>query len=328
MSCMPAITGGLTRNSMRWFLKKVLRVLIAVFGASLLSFLLSANITGSAAAEAVSSTGADVTWENIAEMEEQLGLNASLPVRYARWLGSAVKGDFGRSYITGETVLKELSARVPATVRLTLYAFAVTLLFAIPLGTMAAVRDRHLDDRLMQGFTFCFMGIPTFVLGLLLAYFVSVRLKWLPMVGFGSWRYRILPTITLALPMTCRYIRLIKANILEVFNEEYIYLLRTRGFRERVILFHNALKNAFLPIISILGLGIGHALGGAVVVENIFSIPGLGSFLTLSINRRDYPVIQAYILLMTVVFLLINFSVDLISTWLDPRIRLSGRERE
>ena len=306
-----------------WLLKKLLRVFTAIFGASLLTFLLSANITGNAAAEAISSTGADVTEESIAAMEEQLGLNQPLLTRNFRWAGSALRGDFGRSYITGESVLEELAARVPATVRLTLYSFAATLIFSIPLGTLAAVRNRHLDDRLIQGVTFCFMGIPTFVLGLLLAYGISVKLKWLPMVGFESWRYRILPTITLALPMTCRYIRLIKANILETMQEEYIYLLRTRGLRERVILLHNALKNAFLPIITILGLGIGHTLGGAVVVENIFSVPGLGSFLTLSINRRDYPVIQAYILLMTIVFLAINFSVDLISVWLDPRIRLS-----
>ena len=133
------------RDNGIWLLKKLLRVLVAVFGASLLTFLLSANITGSAAAEAVSSTGADVTQESIAAMEEQLGLNQPLATRYLRWAGSALRGDFGRSYITGESVLKELAARVPATVRLTLYSFAATLLFSIPLGTLAAVRDRRPD---------------------------------------------------------------------------------------------------------------------------------------------------------------------------------------
>lgn len=309
-------------------LKQLLRVVIVVFGASVITFILTANITGNAAAEVIASTGADLTHENLAQMEETLGLNDPITVRYGRWIVKALKGDFGNSYITGNSVLSELGARLPATMLLTLYSFTLTLLLSVPLGILAAVRNHQLDEQLGKGFTFVVMGIPNFVLGLLLCYLISVKLKWLPMVGFESVKYRILPTITLALPMTCRYIRIIKANVLEVMDEEYIYLLRTRGFRERVILFGNALKDAFLPVITILGLGIGHTLGGAVIVENIFSVPGLGSFLTLSINRRDYPVIQAYILLMALTFTCINFIVDLLSAQLDPRIRLSGGTRQ
>ncbi len=312
-------------SALRNNLRRLVRFLVVILGASILIFLLTGNITGNAAAEAVSSTGAEITKENIAAMESKLGLDQPLYLRYFRWMRDVVfRADFGTSYITGESVVKELACRVPATVELTAYAFLLTLAVSIPAGILMAVRDRKLDERLAQAVSFSFMGIPTFVLGLLLAYVISVKLKWVKMIGFDSPELKILPTVTLAVPMICKYSRMIKANVLSSLGEEYVYLLRTKGIRKNIILFRNVLKNAFLPMISILGLGIGHMLGGAVVVENIFSIPGLGSFLSLSINRRDYPVIQAYILLMTVVFLLINFIVDTVTVLLDPRIRLNG----
>lgn len=308
----------------QYVIKKTIRIFIVLLGASLLTFLLTYHIKGNPAEMVVSQSGAELTRENVAAAEEELGLNKSVWEQYGSWIKRAVRGDFGKSYMTGETVMSELACRVPATLKLTLMAFGTTLLLAIPIGILMAMCRGSLGERLMKVFTFSFMGIPTFVCGLLFAYLISVRLKWLPMVGFDSWEYRILPTLTLALPMTCRYIRMIQANILEVMGEEYIYLLRTKGFREWVILQKSALKNAFLPIVSVLGLGLGHMLGGSVVVENIFSVPGLGSFLTLSISRRDYPVIQAYILLMALVFVIINYMVDLISGFLDPRIQWRG----
>ncbi len=265
-----------------------------------------------------------MTQESVEAMEKELGLDQSIWVRYKKWIANVLKGDFGNSYLTGAPVLSELAARVPATLKLTFLAFLLTFLTAIPLGILTAMKKGSFMDRVIQSMTFGFMGIPTFVWGLLLAYMISVRLKLLPMVGFDTWQHKILPAVTLALPMSCRYIRMIRANLLEVLDEEYIYLLRTKGFREWIILQKSALKNAFLPVTSILGLGLGHLLGGSVVVENIFSIPGLGSFLTLSINGRDYPVIQAYILLMALVFVMINYITDLASGFLDPRIKWTG----
>lgn len=309
---------------LRYLLKKTCRVLIVLAGASLLIFLLTANIKGNPAETVVAQSGAELTKENVAAAEKELDLDQSLIFRYKKWISEAVKGNFGESYCTGEAVLSELAVRLQATLQLTLLSFGTTFLIAIPAGIWTAMKKGKVADRMIQGLTFGIMGIPSFVWGLLLAYWISVKLKWLPMVGFSSWKYRILPVVTLALPMSCRYIRMIRANLLEVMDEEYIYLLQTKGFRKSVIFFKNALKNAFLPVISILGLGFGNMLGGAVVVENIFSIPGLGSFLTLSINRRDYPVIQAYIFLMAFVFVMINYLVDIISGLLDPRIKWKG----
>ena len=309
---------------LRYILKKTARIVIVLLGASLLTFLLTYHIKGDPAEMVVSQFGDELTKENVEAARRQLGLDQSPGRQYLSWITRALKGDFGNSYITGEPVIEELAYRFPATLTLTLVSFAVTFLLAMPIGIWAAVKKGRMAEKLIQGVTFGFMGIPSFVWGLLLAYVVSVRLKWLPMVGFDDWRYRILPAITLAFPMACRYTRMIHANLLEVLDEEYIYLLRTRGFREWVILQKSALKNAFLPVVSILGLGFGSMLGGSVVVENIFSIPGLGSFLALSINRRDYPVIQAYILLMAFLFVVINYLVDIISGFLDPRIRRTG----
>lgn len=312
---------------LRYFIKKTLRIIVVLLGATILTFLLTNNIQGNPAEMVVMQSGAELTQENVEAMEKELGLDQKVWIRYQTWLVHVLNGDFGESYATGKPVMEELAFRVPATLKLTLFSFLLTFLIAVPVGIGTAMRHGSWMDRVIQGGTFGFMGIPSFVWGLLLAYVVSVRLKLLPMVGFDTWEYQILPTVTLALPMTCRYIRMIRANLLEVLSEEYIYLLRTKGFREWIILLKSALKNAFLPIVSILGLGFGHMLGGSVVVENIFSIPGLGSFLTLSINRRDYPVIQAYILLMALVFVLINYLVDILSGLLDPRIKWMGDQK-
>lgn len=307
-----------------YFLKKTIRIFLVLLGTTILTFLLTGSIQGNPAEMAVTQSGSELTQESVEAMEQELGLDRSVWIRYIDWITAAVKGDFGNSYLTGEPVLSELAIRLPATLKLTFLAFSLTFLTAIPLGILTALKKGSFFDRMIQTMTFGFMGIPTFVWGLLLAYMISVRFKLLPMVGFESWKYQILPTVTLAIPMSCRYIRMIRANLLEVLNEEYIYLLRTKGFREWVILQKSAMKNAFLPVVSILGLGFGHLLGGSVVVENIFSIPGLGSFLTTSINGRDYPVIQAYILLMSFVFVMINYTVDLVSGFLDPRIKWMG----
>lgn len=308
----------------QYFFRKTIRIFFVLLGATILTFLLTESIQGNPAEMAVTQSGSELTQESVAVMEKKLGLDLPVWIRYIDWIVNAVKGNFGNSYLTGEPVLLEIVTRMPATLKLTFLAFSLTFLVAIPVGILTAMKKGSLLDQIIQSMTFGFMGIPTFVWGLLLAYMISVRFKLLPMVGFESWKYRILPTVTLAIPMSCRYIRLIRANLLEVLDEEYIYLLRTKGFREWVILQKNAMKNAFLPVISILGLGFGHLLGGSVVVENIFSIPGLGSFLTVSINGRDYPVIQAYILLMAFTFVMINYMVDLVSGFLDPRTKCRG----
>lgn len=306
----------------RYLVKKVLGLIAVLVGVSILTFGLTSFIQGNPAEIVLRQAGHDATLEEIALMEAQLGLDRSLAEQYLFWLRNVIRLDFGESYITRRPVISELALRLPATLQLSVGAFVFMLLLSVPVGILAVAYHGRWPDKVIGAITFTFMGIPGFVLGMVLMYLVSVYFELLPMVGEITAARFILPVITLALPMACRYIRIIKAGLLEVLKEDYIFLLRVQGLRERTVLIGNALKNAFIPVINLLGLSFGTLLGGSIVVESIFSWPGLGSFLLTSIGSRDYPIVIAYVILMAVVFVVINFLVDLLACLLDPRITL------
>lgn len=312
----------------KYTLKKAAHLFVVLLGVSILTFALTSWIEGNPADIVLGQSGIEPTPEEITLMEKRLGIDQSLPQQYITWIRNVIRLDFGKSYLTGKPVIEEIAYRLPATVNLTLAAFLLMLLLAVPAGILAVVKKDTWIDHLISAMTFTVMGIPGFVLGLVLAYLISVKLELLPMVGNKTPAHWVLPVITLAVPMASRYIRMIKANMLEVLDEDYIFLLRTKGLPERLIMFSNALRNAFIPIVNLMGISFGHLLGGSVVIESIFSWPGLGNYLMLSINNRDYPVVLAYILLMAAVFVLINFIVDMIVCLLDPRIPLDERSRQ
>lgn len=309
----------------KYVLKKAAHLFIVLLGVSILTFALTSWIEGNPADIVLGQSGIEPTPEEIAIMEKRLGIDQSLPLQYMAWIKNVIRLDLGKSYLTGKPVIEEIAYRLPATVHLTLAAFLLMLLLAVPVGILAVVKKDTWIDHLISAMTFTVMGIPGFVLGLVLAYLISVKLELLPMIGNKTPAHWVLPVVTLAVPMASRYIRMIKANMLEVLDEDYIFLLRTKGLPERLIMFSNALRNAFIPIVNLMGISFGHLLGGSVVIESIFSWPGLGNYLMLSINNRDYPVVLAYVLLMAAVFVLINFIVDLIVCLLDPRIPLDER---
>lgn len=312
----------------KYALNKAAHLLLVLVGVSILTFALTTWIQGNPADIVLGQTGIEPTHEEIALMEKRLGIDQSILVQYFAWVRDVLELDFGSSYITRKPVIEELAYRLPPTVTLTFVSFFLMLLLAVPIGILTVMKKDTWLDHGISAVTFTFMGIPGFVLGLVLAYFISVRLQLLPMVGNQTTAHWILPVVTLALPMACRYIRLIKANMLEVLDEDYIFLLRTKGLRESVIMFSNALKNAFIPIVNLMGISFGNLLGGSVIVESIFSWPGLGNYLMFSINNRDYPVILAYVLLMAAVFVIINFIVDMIVCLLDPRIPFDERRKQ
>lgn len=307
--------------------KKLLRLIIVLFGVSLLTFVFTSWIEGNPAEIVAQQSGIDPTKEDIAVIEEELGLNKTLPERYFIWLKDAVRLDFGNSYITDKPVIEEILYRVPVTATLTISSFLLMFIISITLGISLVVVKSNVYKNIIESITYFGMGIPGFVLGLVMAYIFSVKLQVLPMVGNKTFLHCIMPVVTLSLPMACRYTRIIKTNLLEVIDEDYIFLLRTKGMSERVILLSNALKNAFIPVVNLMGLTLGNLMGGSVVIENIFSWPGLGSYIMSSINNRDYPVILAYIFIMAIVFVIINFVVDMIMCFLDPRIVIQGRGR-
>ncbi len=307
-----------------YLIKKLGRLLLVLIGVSLIAFGMTHWIQGNPAELVLAQTGVDPTQEEIERMEHQLGLDRSLPEQYLTWIEKVLQGDFGTSYITGVPVKEELAYRVPATLKLTIGAFLVTLGLAVPLGIWSAVQKDKLPDVLTRGAASMGLAVPGFIWGLLLCYWFSVRLGLLPMTGEQTFARLVLPVLTLSLPLTSRYICVIRGCILEQLEEGYVFLLRSKGLRERTILWGNVLKNAAVPVVSLLGLSLGSLLGGSVVVESLFSWPGLGSYLITSINNRDYPVITAYVLLMAVAFVLINGLADLLLCLLDPRIRLGG----
>lgn len=307
-----------------YLIKKLGRLLLVLIGVSLIAFGMTYWIQGNPAELVLAQTGVDPTQEEIERMEHQLGLDRSLPEQYLTWIEKVLQGDFGTSYITGVPVKEELAYRVPATLKLTIGAFLVTLGLAVPLGIWSAVQKDKLPDVLTRGAASMGLAVPGFIWGLLLCYWFSVRLGLLPMTGEQTFARLVLPVLTLSLPLTSRYICVIRGCVLEQLEEGYVFLLRSKGLREQTILWGNVLKNAAVPVVSLLGLSLGSLLGGSVVVESLFSWPGLGSYLITSINNRDYPVITAYVLLMAVAFVLINGLADLLLCLLDPRIRLGG----
>jgi len=312
---------------LKYVIKKICGLLAVLFGVSVLTFILTTFIQGNPAEIALRRAGIDPTPEDIAMMEIQLGLDRSVPEQYIMWMGSALRLDFGQSNISRRPVTEELVSRLPATATLAIGAFILMFVLSVPIGILSVVFHGKWVDKIISALTFTGMGIPGFVLGTVLLYFISVRFSLLPMIGEITLARHILPVMTLALPMACRYVRIVKGGILDVLGEDYIFLLRVQGLKETTILYGNALRNAFIPILNLMGLSFGTLLGGAIVVETIFSWPGLGSFLMSSIAARDYPVVIAYILLMATFFVIINFLVDLIACFLDPRISLKEEAR-
>ena len=304
----------------KYLFKKICGLFVVLFGVSVLTFGLTSMIQGNPAEIVLRQAGHDATLEEIALMEARLGLDRTLAGQYLHWLSNVVRLDFGTSYITRRPVIDEIALRLPPTLWLSVSSFGLMILLSVPVSILAVSCHGRWPDKVIGVITFTFMGVPGFVLGMVLMYFISVYFELLPMVGDITAARFVLPVITLALPMACRYVRIIKAALLEILREDYIFLLRVQGLRERTVLMGNALKNALIPIVNLMGLSLGALVGGSIVVESIFSWPGLGSFLLASIGNRDYPIVIAYVLLMATVFVVINFLVDILTCFLDPRI--------
>jgi len=273
-------------------------------------------------AEILASHGRETepTATEIAAAREELGLDLPLPVRYARWLVRAVRGDLGQSLRSGTSVWHEITARLPATLELTLGGMLVGLVIALPVGILAAVKRGSLLDQLSRLLALLGASVPSFWLGAMLILLFAVHLGWLPSMGRGGIRHFILPSLALGLGASAILMRLIRASLLEVLEQDYVRTARAKGLPQRTIVLRHVLKASLLPVVTVLGLQFGGLLGGALIVETIFAWPGLGMFLIESILARDFPVIQGFALFTGLVFVFTNFAVDMVYRWLDPRI--------
>lgn len=305
-------------------LKRFFQLIIVVLGVTFLTFMITQAAPSDAAEMKYLSMGTRPSPELLEQTREEMGLNDPVLVQYGRWLWRVLHGDLGNSTQHSDPVFEEITRKLPATLEIAGLAALFTILIAFPLGVISAVKKNRFTDYLIRFLSFFGISVPNFWLGLILMYLLAVRMKWLPVVSSNTIKGLILPTATLTIPMVSTYVRQIRTAILEELNSDYVTGIRSRGVKEWRILFLHVLPNAMFPIITMLGLSVGGLLGGATIIETLFSWQGIGSMVVEAIRNRDYPLIQGYVIWMALIYVTVNFIVDLSYRFLDPQIRLKG----
>jgi peptide/nickel transport system permease protein len=298
-------------------------VLVAV---SLLTFLIASLLPGDLAYVIL---GDQATPEKVAALRHDMGLDQPIWCRFVSWLGHVLQGDLGRSFRTGQTVLQAVRERLPVSIELMLMAEIIGLAVGVPIAIACAVRHGSAFDRFMTGSAFAMLSVPTFLSAILLIYLFAVQLRWLPATGYipfqedplGNLRFFVLPALTLALAEWPGIMRVLRSDMIATLQEDYIALARAKGLKASRILFVHALKPSSLTLVTVTGINIGRLIGGTLIVETVFALPGLGRLLIGAIYTRDLVILQGVVLLVATGFVLINFIVDLLYAVLDPRIR-------
>lgn len=303
----------------RFIARRLIQAVAVIFGVSIVTFgLLYA--TGDPAALLLP---LDATPEDHARLRAQLGLDDPLLVQYWRFASGAVRGDFGRSVRQSEPALGLVLERLPATLELTLSAMALAVIVAIPTGIIAAARRGTIVDQAAMLVALIGQSMPNFWLGIMLLLLFAVQFELLPVAGRGSWANLILPAVTLAMYSMARTARLVRSGLIDVLGQDYIRTARAKGLKEALVLRRHALRNGLLPVVTVLGLDLAHLLGGAVITETIFAWPGIGRLAVTAIGARDYPVVQAVVFLVAVAYTVMNFFVDVLYAYLNPRVRFT-----
>ena len=303
--------------------KRLSSLVPILLGITFLTFLLLYIAPGDPAQKRLSSnSGVAVTQEQIDNMREEMGLNRPFLVQYGSWLGHALTGDLGTSYKDSMPVSGKLGPAFRRTLILAGVSLLISLLVSIPTGILSAVYRGSFWDHLFRLLSFVGNSLPNFLLSILLMYFLCIKVDLFPVIATGSVQGLFLPALALAIPMASRFVRQIRAEVLEELGRDYVTGLTARGVRSSWVLFRNVLRNASSSILTIVALAVGTLMGGSVVVESIFNWPGIGKLAMDSISARDYPVIQGFVLIMAVVYVLVNLLTDLCHHWLDPRVEL------
>jgi peptide/nickel transport system permease protein len=311
----------------RYILRRLLQSIPVIFFSTFLVFMVIHLIPGDAATVLA---GPNATAESLAAVRADMGLDQPLLVQYFVWVGHLLQGDLGRSTLSGQPIVKLLQARAPATIELTLAAMLISLLIAVPLGILSATHVRGRLEWLISTIQSLWLAIPNFWAGILAIIIFSLILRWLPPGGRvadgsdlgGSIKSLILPATTLSLYLAAGLSRFIKFNLLEVFFDDFVRTARAKGLSNPAVVYRHALRNAMLPVITILGVQFASLLGGTVIIESVFSWPGVGGLMLDGISNRDYAVVQGGLLLLVLLFIIINLLVDLTYALVDPRIRI------
>jgi len=263
----------------------------------------------------------EASFEDIQRLRAQLGFDRPIYVQFYIFLSSAIQGDLGYSFLYHRPALTVVLSRVPATLQLTTLSICISLVIALPLGVIAALRRDSWVDRFCMSLSLFGQSMPTFWFGIVLILIFSILLGWFPAFGRGSIRHLILPSVTLGFYNAAITTRLLRSSLLEVLNKDYIRTAYAKGLAFRIVLFRHAIKNASLPVITMLGLQFGHLMGGAIVTETVFAYPGLGNLAISSIYMRDFPVVQAFVVVIALIIASVNLLVDILYAILDPRIK-------
>lgn len=302
-----------------FLLRRILHSVFVVVGVTAIVFILI-RLTGD---PALLLLPPDSSAQEIADFRHRMGFDRPIYVQYVDFLRRAAHGDFGMSFRNQQPALPLVLERLPATLQLTFVGFLISLAIAIPSGILAATHKNSAIDAVSRIVSLLGQCIPSFWLGIMLILVFAVNLGWLPAYGRGSLRHLVLPGITLGAYLAAITSRLLRSSLLEVLNSDYIRTARAKGLTEQLVLYRHALKNAAIPVVTVIGLQFGILLGGAVVTEYVFSYPGVGRLVLQAISYRDFSVVQAFVVVMAVVIAIINIVIDLLYVWFDPRVRIN-----
>ena len=312
---------------MKYFIRKIVTLIITLLFISMLSFAAFSVIPGNAA---ISKLGTDATPERVAALEASMGLDKPMVVRYGNWLQDALHGDFGESYqYEGVRVSELLAQRLPTTIILALLSLVIILVLSIPLGILSAKYSGKWLDTLINQLTQITMAIPAFFLGIILTYIFGIALKWFQVGKFvslnedpaGCIKYLIFPALAIALPKLAMVVKFLRNSVLGEMQKDYVRTAYSKGNDKNKVLYRHILKNALIPVITFTAMIIAEIMAGSIIVEQVFSVPGIGRLLVSSISNRDYPVVQAMVIYITAIVIIINFIVDMLYQLADPRVR-------
>ncbi len=310
----------------KYIIHRFLQLIPVLIGITFLSFAMMRIAGSDAITELYGNKGA-VAQEIIDAKKAELGLDKPFLTQYANWVYGMVTGNMGISYVSGKDVFQTFTSKLPATLLLTALSIIMTIVISIPLGVLAAVRHDKFTDFFLRFFSFVGNSLPNFFVALLLMQLLAIRLQILPVISNGTTlKSALMPTLTLAIAMSAKYMRQVRATVLEELNKDYVIGAKARGIRSRVVLWKSVLKSSMLTIITLLALSIGSLLGGTAIIESIFMWDGVGKLAVDAITMRDYPLIQAYVVWMAIIYVLVNLITDLLYHVLDPRIRLGVSE--
>lgn len=301
----------------RFILRRAILAVLVCMTVLLISF----GLTRVAGDPALAVAGPQATAEDVATIRRAYGLDRPLPEQFFDWVGAALQGDLGRSYLFREPVAELIRARLPVTLTLGLVGIGFALLIALPLGVVAALREGTLTDRMVMLVALIGQAMPSFWLALLLIIGLGLRLQWLPIGGIDDWTGYVLPGLVLSFSGIPALMRLTRSGMVEALRSDYIRTARAKGLSRLSIVLKHAARNAAMPVVAIAAVQLGFMLGGSIVIESVFSLPGVGFLAWESISKNDFPVVQAVVLLLAVIYIALTLSADLLNAALDPRLR-------